>query len=44
MRITSMNEKRDGAGKRLLWFGAIWLASVVVLFVFAYSVRTALGL
>lgn len=44
MRIMSMNEKETAGGKRLLWFAAIWLASVAALAVFAYGVRALLGL
>lgn len=44
MRIMNMSEKKNGGGKRLLWFAAIWLASVAGLALFAYGARALLGL
>lgn len=44
MRTTNMSEKQDSGGKRLLWFAAIWLASVAALALFAYGIRALLGL
>ncbi|WP_293336829.1 DUF2474 family protein [Parvibaculum sp.] len=40
----SMSEKEPRGGKKLLWFAAIWLASVAALAAFAYGVRALLGL
>ncbi len=44
MPITNMSEKETRGSKKLLWFAAIWLASVAALAVFAYGVRALLGL
>ncbi len=34
---------RNGRGARLLWFAAIWLASVAALAVVAYAIRLVIG-
>lgn len=44
MHITNMSEEKDSAGRRLLWFAAIWLAGVLALLIFAYGARALLGL
>jgi hypothetical protein len=45
MRIPSRSdEERPTTGKRLLWFAAIWLASVAALGILVYGLRALFGL
>jgi len=36
--------KRNGTGRKLLWFAGIWLAGVAALAAFAFGARALLGL
>ncbi len=44
--MPSMTEsgKRNGTGRRLLWFAGIWFAGVMALAAFAFGTRALLGL
>lgn len=44
MRIPSRTDGKGQGGRRLLWFAAIWLASVVTLGIFVYGVKALFGL
>lgn len=44
MRIPSRSDEEGQTGKRLLWFVAIWLASVAALGILVYGLRALFGL
>jgi hypothetical protein len=44
MRIPSRSDEERQTGKRLIWFAAIWLASVAALGILVYGLRALFGL